>query len=145
MHFSPTYAIFVRYWYLLLSTPQRFVQIFIWSTFDILLWGFVSKYLGTFGMSGFNFTTVLLGSLVFWQFITRLQQGFIMVFLEDSWTRNFLNIFASPISIFEYIVGIVASSLTTSAMAITFGAMIAALVFGLMLPPLILPFLLLAL
>src|SRR5262245_28052873 len=134
MNLNAPYAIFLRYWYLLVSTPQRFVQIFIWSTFDIVLWGFVTKYLGSFGMSGFNFTTVLLGSLVFWQFITRLQQGVIMVFLEDSWTRNFMNIFASPMSIVEYLTGIIASSLTTSAMAITFGALIAALLFGLTIP-----------
>ena len=140
MNFSPAYAIFLRYWYLLLSTPQRLVQVFIWSTFDIVLWGFVTKYLGTLGVSGFNFTTVLLGSLVFWQFITRIQQGFIMVFLEDSWTRNFINIFASPMSISEYLVGIVAASLSTSIMAILFGAVFAGILFGLSLPPLVLPF-----
>jgi ABC-2 type transport system permease protein len=145
MSFSPAYAIFLRYWYLLLSTPQRLVQVFIWSTFDIVLWGFVTKYLGTFGVDGFNFTTVLLGSLVFWQFITRIQQGFIMVFLEDSWTRNFINIFASPMTIREYLAGIVAASLSTGMMAIVFGAIFAGLLFGLTMPPLILPFLVYAL
>jgi ABC-2 type transport system permease protein len=129
---------------LLVSTPQRFVQIFIWSTFDIVLWGFITKYLGTFGVSGFNFTALLLGSLIFWQFITRIQQGFIMVFLEDSWTRNFINIFASPMTIAEYLSGIVASSLATSAMAIIFGAVIAMLLFGLWFPPLVVPFLMFA-
>ena len=144
MDFSPAYAIFIRYWYLLITTPQRLVQIFIWSTFDILLWGFVTRYLGTFGLDGFNFTTVFLGSLVFWQFITRIQQGFIMVFLEDSWTRNFLNVFASPIRVVEYLAGIVASSLVTSAMAIVFGVLVAIAVFGLNVPALIGPFFLLA-
>jgi ABC-2 type transport system permease protein len=144
MNFLPAYAIFLRYWYLLLSTPQRLAQVFIWGTFDILLWGFVTKYLSEFGISGFNFTTVLLGALVFWQLLTRIQQNFIMVFLEDSWTRNFLNIFASPITIFEYLLGIVASSMTTSVIAIVFGSAVAAVVFGLRVPPLILPFTVLA-
>ena len=144
MRFSPTYAIFLRYWYLLLGTPQRLVQLFIWSTFDILLWGFVTKYLSGLGAAGFNFTTVLLGSLVFWQLLTRMQQNFIMVFLEDSWTRNFLNVFASPISVVEYLAGIVASSLTTSVFAILIGSLVAAFVFGLTIPPLIVPFFLLA-
>ncbi len=102
MNFSVSYAIFLRYWYLLLNTPQRLVQVFIWSVFDIVLWGFVTRYLSTLGVSGFNFTTILLGSLVFWQLITRIQQGFIMVFLEDAWSRNFLNLFASPMRISEY-------------------------------------------
>jgi ABC-2 type transport system permease protein len=144
MHVRASYAIILRYWYLLLSTPQRFVQLFIWSTFDIVLWGFVSKYLGTFQMSGLNFTTVLLGSLIFWQFITRVQQNYIMVFLEDSWTRNFLNMFASPITITEYVTGIVLACLSTSAPAIIFGALVAALLFGLTVPPLVLPFALFA-
>jgi len=145
MTFLPAYAIFLRYWYLLLSTPQRLVQVFIWSTFDIVLWGFVTKYLSTLGVSGFNFTTVLLGSLVFWQFITRIQQSFIMVFLEDSWTRNFINIFASPMTIGEYLIGIVFASLSTAVLAIVFGAVFAAVIFGLALPPLIIPFLVLSL
>ena len=141
MDISTSYAVFLRYWYLLLNTPQRLVQVFIWSTFDIVLWGFVTKYLGTMGMNGFNFTTVLLGSLVFWQLITRIQQGFILVFLEDSWSRNFLNLFASPMRITDYLLGIVASSLSTSVLAIVFGSVVAALLFGLSLPPLIVPFL----
>ena len=141
MDISTSYAVFLRYWYLLLNTPQRLMQVFIWSTFDIVLWGFVTKYLGTLGMSGFNFTTVLLGSLVFWQLLTRIQQGFILVFLEDSWSRNFLNLFASPMRITDYLLGIVASSLSTSVLAIVFGSVVAALLFGLSLPPLIAPFL----
>jgi ABC-2 type transport system permease protein len=145
MHFRASYAIFLRYWYLLMSTPQRLIQVFIWSVFDIVLWGLVTKYLNTFASAEFNFTTVLLGSLLFWQFITRIQQGYIMVFLEDSWTRNFLNVFASPIRISEYVAGIVASSAFTSAVAISFAAVVSALAFGLTLPPLIVPFIVISL
>jgi ABC-2 type transport system permease protein len=142
MRFSPAYAIFLRYWYLLLNTPQRLIQVFIWSSFDIILWGFMSQYLGVIGINGFNFTTLLLGALVFWQLIARIQQGVIMVFLEDSWARNFLNIFASPMRVTDYLVGIVASALSTSALAILSGSLIAVWFFGLSMPPLILPFLL---
>lgn len=141
MNISTSYAIFLRYWYLLLNTPQRLIQVFIWSTFDIILWGFVTRYLDTTGASGFNFTTVLLGSLVFWQLITRIQQGFILVFLEDSWSRNFLNLFASPMRVTDYLLGIVAASLSTSMMSIFFGSLLAVFVFGLQLPALAVPFL----
>ncbi|MEN9560783.1 MAG: hypothetical protein RIQ56_56 [Candidatus Parcubacteria bacterium] len=145
MNILPAYALFLRYWYLLLSTPQRLVQVFIWSAFDIVLWGFVTKYLGEFGVSGINFTTILLGGLVFWQLITRIQQGFIMVFLEDSWMRNFLNLFASPISFFEYLLGLTISSLSTSVLAVGFGFLAAAWLFGMQIPIVVGPIVLISL
>lgn len=135
MNFQRVSAIIVRYYYLLRSHPQRLFQIFAWSTFDIVLWGFITKYLSTLGIDGFNFTTVLLGALIFWQLITRIQQGFIMVYFEDIWSRNVLNLFASPITVTEYITGIVVTTLATSTLAVSFGVALATLFFGLSLPP----------
>src|SRR4051812_20614299 len=134
MNFSRILAIPLRYWYLIAGYPQRTLQIFVWGTFDILLWGFVTKYFGTLGTPALNFTSVLLGALIFWQLITRIQQSFITIFFEDVWSRNLLNIFASPMSVPEYLCGIVIACFFTSFAAFTFGVTIAALVFGLSLP-----------
>ena len=48
---------------------------------------------------------VLLGAVLLWDFFTRVMQGVTMAFFEDVWSRNFLNIFASPLSIPEYLGG----------------------------------------
>ena len=41
----------------------------------------------------------------------RIQQGIMMAFLEDIWTQNFINFFASPLKIREYLSGLVMTSI----------------------------------
>ena len=41
-----------------------------------------------------------------------------MAFFEDVWSRNFLNIFATPLTISEYVGGLVLSSIATSAIGL---------------------------
>lgn len=134
MNISRTLAIPIRYWYLITGYPQRAIQIFVWGTFDILLWGFVTKYLGSLGEPTVNFTSVLLGALIFWQLITRIQQSFVTIYFEDIWSRNLFNIFASPMSVLEYLSGVIIACFVTSFAAFVFGLSVATLVFGLSLP-----------
>ena len=49
----------------------------------------------------------LLGAVLLWDFFTRVMQGVTMAFFEDVWSRNFLNVFATPLSIAEYLAGLV--------------------------------------
>ncbi len=42
-----------------------------------------------------------------WDFFIRIMQGVTMAFFEDVWSRNFLNIFATPLLISEYVAGLV--------------------------------------
>jgi len=54
-----------------------------------------------------------------------------MAFLEDVWSRNFLNLFASPLSIREYVGGLVLSSIATSSLGLVTMVVLATTVFGL--------------
>ena len=54
-----------------------------------------------------------------------------MAFLEDVWSRNFLNLFASPLTIGEYLVGLVLSSIATSSVGLLLMVALASAVFGL--------------
>ena len=54
-----------------------------------------------------------------------------MAFLEDVWSRNFLNIFATPLSISEYVSGLVLSSIGTSSIGMVVMLVLATVVFGL--------------
>jgi len=40
-------------------------------------------------------------------FFTRIMHGVAAAFFEDVWARNFLNIFATPLSISQYLAGLV--------------------------------------
>jgi len=126
------------------SNPVRFINIFTWTIFDIIQWGFITKYLGGFGGAVFSAVTVILGSIVLWGFMSRIQQGIMSSFLEDIWSQNFINFFASPLKVKEYLLGLILTSVVTSAIALMATFLLAILVFGyniLVLGLYILPFL----
>jgi ABC-2 type transport system permease protein len=58
-------------------------------------------------------------------------QGIPITFFEDVWSRNFVNIFASPLRISEYLAGLIISSIETSFMWLVFMLIVASGGFGL--------------
>ena len=124
-------AIVLRQFYLLRGSPARVVPLFAWVAVDIVLWGFITRYLNTVAAPGFNFVPALLGAVLLWDFQVRVMQGVTMAFFEDVWSRNFLNIFATPLSISEYLGGLVLSSIATSSVGLVVMLALATAVFGL--------------
>ncbi len=123
-------AIVIRQFHLLRGSPARFVPLFAWVTIDIVLWGFITRYLNSM-TTGFNFVPALLGAVLLWDFLVRVMQGVTMAFFEDVWSRNFLNIFATPLSITEYVTGLVVSSIATSSVGLAVMVALATAAFGL--------------
>lgn len=97
----------------------------------MILWGFLSQYLNSIAATGFNFIPALLGAVLLWDFFHRIMHGVAIAFLEDVWSRNFLNLFTSPLSIGEYAVGLIATSTATSVVGLFVMILIATSFFGL--------------
>jgi len=131
MNARRTLAILLRHIYLLQGSPARVLPLFAWVAIDIVLWGFITKYLNSVSQSGFNFVPTLLGAVLLWDFYSRVMQGVTMAFFEDVWSRNFLNIFSTPLSIAEYLGGLVLSSTMTSMVGLIAMLLLASAVFGL--------------
>jgi ABC-2 type transport system permease protein len=121
----------LRQFYLLRGSPARVLPLFAWVAVDIVLWGFITRYLETLLPPRLSLATALLGAVLCWDFFTRVMQGVAMAFLEDVWTRNFLNLFASPISVGEYLIGLMTASLLTSLVGLVVMVALAGAVFGL--------------
>lgn len=124
-------AILLRLFYLLRGSSARVVPLFAWQAVDIVLWGFISRYLNTVSSARFNFIPALLGAIILWDFLVRALHGVIVAFMEDVWSRNFLNIFAAPIAISEYLTGLVLFSVATSVVVLAVMVVLATAVFGL--------------
>lgn len=125
------FAIVLRYLYLLRGSTTRLVPLFAWGVIDIVLWGFITKYFTQFVSAEVRLVPLLLGAVLFWDFFTRVMQGLTTTFLEDVWSRNFLNLFASPLSIPEYLTGLVASTMLSSTLGLTVMVLLASIGFGL--------------
>jgi ABC-2 type transport system permease protein len=142
----PIAAIALRQFYLLRSSPTRVLPMIAWVAVDIILWGFISRYLNSVASTGVNFIASLLGAVLFWDFFSRVMQGVTMAFFEDVWSRNFINVFATPLLISEYLTGLVLTGVTTSVVGLIVMLVLATWLFGLpffSLGLLLLPFLLL--
>lgn len=124
-------AVALRQFYLMRSSPTRVLPIFAWVAVDIVLWGFITRYLNSIPGSGIDFVPALLGAVLLWDLFSRVMQGITTAFLEDVWSRNFLNLFASPLSVSDYLGGLILTSLLTSFVALAVMLILATSVFGL--------------
>src|SRR3954467_12228277 len=124
-------AIGLRQFFLMRGSVTRTVPLFVWVAIDMVLWGFITKYLNTVASPGFDFVPVLLGAVLLWDFFTRVMQGVTMAFFEDVWSRNFLNVFATPLRTSEYLSGLVLIGVTTSLLGLAAMLALAWAAFGL--------------
>ncbi len=145
MRLEPVAGILLRQFYLIRGSPVRSLPMFAWVAIDIVVWGFITRYLNSMAGGRFDYVPSLLGAVLMWDFFTRIMQGVSTAFLEDVWSRNFLNLFATPLTISEYILGLVITSVCTSAVGLAVMLVLATAVFGLSffsLGALLVPFLL---
>lgn len=131
MRLRPIAGIMLRQFYLMRSSPTRILPMFAWVAIDIVLWGFISRYLNAVSGAGIDFLPHLLGAVLFWDFFTRVMQGVTMAFFEDVWSRSFINVFATPLTISEYVTGLVATSVATSMIGLVVMLLLATTIFGL--------------
>ncbi|HEX5744759.1 MAG TPA: ABC transporter permease [Archangium sp.] len=131
MAFNRAAAIVLRQFYLIRGSPSRIFPLFVWVAIDMVLWGFMSRYLNSVTAPGLDFVPALLGAVLLWDFLTRVMQGVTMAFFEDVWSRNFLNVFATPLSITEYVGGLVLSSIATSSIGLIVMVLVSGAAFGL--------------
>lgn len=123
-------AIVLRQFYLMRGSIARVLPLFAWVAIDMVLWGFMSRYLNRVASTEFDFVHALLGAVLFWDFFIRVMQGVTLAFFEDVWSRNFLNIFATPLTIGEYIAGLVATTILTSLVGLLVMLLLASTAFG---------------
>lgn len=124
-------AIMLRQAYLLRGSPVRLLPMIAWVAVDIVLWGFITRYLDETAGRQVSFTATLLAAVLLWDFLSRVMQGTTTAFFEDVWSRNFLNLFATPLQISEYLSGLVATGICTSLLGLAAMLALATGVFGL--------------
>ncbi len=93
-----------RHLYLYKRSFARLLEIFYWPFLDLVVWGFITMYLKEAGVSLHGAVAFFLGALILWDVLFRAQQGIAVSFLEEMWARNLMNLFASPLTVGEYLV-----------------------------------------
>jgi ABC-2 type transport system permease protein len=97
------WAMILRHLYNFKHSWDRLTDMFYWPAMDIILWGLTSAYIMREGTEVPNLIVVLLSALVFWLVVWRSQYEITVNLLEDLWSENLMNLFASPLKLSEWI------------------------------------------
>jgi ABC-2 type transport system permease protein len=94
-----------RHAYVLWRAPHRWFDIGFWPIMDVILWGSLGTYVATQdGDSGATAPFLLAGIMMF-HVIFQSQIAVATGFMEETWSRNLLNVVTTPVREVEYIVG----------------------------------------
>ena len=97
------YAIVLRYLFGMQHDLPRLMDILYWPLIDLFVWGFFTVYLSQARGPGYVGMSWLIGGIIFWTLLYRSSQDVAVQMLEDIWARNFLNLFASPLGLSEFV------------------------------------------
>src|SRR5229473_1537250 len=111
-------AMILRYWYLLISSWPRLLELLYWPALQIVTWGFLQNYIsenaGFFARAG----GTLIGAVILWDILFRGQLGFSISFLEEMWARNLGNLMMSPLKPIEFLISLLVMSLIRLAIGV---------------------------
>ena len=111
MNLIRIYGLFLRHFYLITRSFPRILDLIYWPTIQITLWGFISNFFATYSNYYNNAVGIILTCAILYDFLFRTSIGFNMLFLEEIWSRNFTNLFISPMKISEIIVSLIGTAL----------------------------------
>lgn len=115
-------AVARRHAYVLWRSPHRFFDIVFWPVVDVLLWGSLGAFAATTsgtGDAGQAGTQYLLAGLVLFQVLFQSHISVATGFLEETWSRNLLNLMVTPVRELEYAAGVALFGLAKLVMALS--------------------------
>lgn len=85
---------------------DRLIDIVYWPVISLVVWGFLSLYVSQNTYPGSGVVSFILGAVILWGLFYSFQRDMAMGFLDELWARNLLNLFVTPLSIWEYVLGL---------------------------------------
>jgi ABC-2 type transport system permease protein len=112
-------AIARRHAYVLWRSPHRLFDVTLWPLVDVLLFGSLATFVGSAEASGpAKASGYLLAGIVLWHVIYQSQIAMSTGLLEETWTRNLLNLMVTPLREIEYVAGVALFGLVKLAMGV---------------------------
>ncbi len=96
-------GLLIKYMFVCSRNSFRAMDVFFWPLMDLFVWGFLSIYMLKVSHAVPAAITFLIGATILWNVLYRAQHAVSIMFLEDVWSRNLINIFVAPIKTSEYV------------------------------------------
>ncbi len=106
-------AIAQRHAYVLLRAPQRWFDVVFWPIVDAILFGSIGVYFaraahgGTATSAGRVAVGFLLAGILLFHVVFQAEISLSTGFMEETWSRNLLNLMVTPLREIEYAAGVV--------------------------------------
>ena len=94
-----------RHAYLILKSPTRIISMMYYPTVTMVVWAFLTLYLAPTNNFLKDAPGFFIGAVLMWDVLFRGQLGVSLTFIEEFYARNLGNLFVSPLTLPEYIVG----------------------------------------
>ena len=97
-------ALFERYVLLHRRSLIRMFDVAFWPVMDLLIWGFMTRYLQQVAAGPMAQVIVfLIGAIIAWDIHYRGQQAVTISLMEEIWTRNIVNLLVAPVRLWEWV------------------------------------------
>jgi ABC-2 type transport system permease protein len=100
-------AMLARHFFLIRKSWPRLFSFAYYPVMQLLVWGFVTQYLGPQSASQGVLQAVpgiLLTGVLLWDVLVRGELGLFLSFLEEMYSRNLGNLFVSPLRLHEFVI-----------------------------------------
>ena len=130
MDLNKMYGLFLRHFYLIKSSLPRILDLIYWPTIQIILWGFISKFFSIYSDYYNNTLGIILTCAILYDILFRSSISFNMLFLEEIWSRNFTNLFISPIKKSEILISLIFTALVRALIGLVPAILLTSPLFG---------------
>ncbi|MGH9137916.1 MAG: ABC transporter permease [Acidimicrobiales bacterium] len=116
--------------YVLWRAPNRWFDIAVWPLFDVLLFGSLGAFVAQENDISRAGTPYLLAGIMLFHVLFQSQIGVATGFMEETWSRNLLNLMTTPLTEVEYAAGLALYSALKTVLAMAAISVAALIFFG---------------
>jgi ABC-2 type transport system permease protein len=107
-----------RHWLILWRSPHRWFEIAFWPVMDVVLWGSLGAFVAQENSTSRAATPYLLAGIVLFWTLTQVQMTMATSVMEETWTRNLLNVLTTSVTPAEYLAGVAVYGLAKLVLAL---------------------------
>jgi ABC-2 type transport system permease protein len=124
-------AVIKRYLLIYKSSSIRLIELFYWPLRDIIMWGLTSMWVSQEQHGGkAQVMLAVLAGIVLWQVALRTSLTSGLSIFEEIISHNLINFISTPLSLSEWLVGVMAVSAILAVFCVIFGVLATWLVYG---------------
>jgi ABC-2 type transport system permease protein len=123
-------AVARRHAYVLQRAPQRWFDVVFWPVVDAVLFGSLGVYFSRQSGTGARGVAFLLAGILLFHVVFQAEVSLATGFMEETWSRNLLNLMVTPLTEVEYVAGVVLFGIVKLVIGVSTVALVAFALFA---------------